>query len=158
VDEEFGAAFSRRWGGLCWTHRLEDAEVILVAAGSLASEACAAADALRRLGPKAGVLGVRSYRPFPGQELARALQGARVAAVFDKSLSYGHEGPICSDLKSVLHNNGGDGPAVHGYIAGLGGRDVNADALAQAAARSLEWVCAENGPKQTEWLNCRIDV
>jgi len=157
VDEEFGAAFGRRWGGLCWGHRLEDAEVVLVAAGSLASGACASADTLRSQGIAAGVLGVRSYRPFPGQELANALRGARVAAVFDKSLSYGHEGPICSDLKSALHSAGG-GPAVHGYIAGLGGRDVNASELAQAAAHSLEWVRAGKGPKPTEWINCRIDA
>lgn len=157
VDEEFGAAFGRNWGGLCWSHRLEDAEVVLVAAGSLASGACAAADALRHQGIKAGVLGVRAYRPFPGQELVLALRGARVAAVFDKSLSYGHEGPICSDLKSALQSAGG-GAAVHGYIAGLGGRDVNAGELAQAAECSLEWVHAGKGPKPTEWINCRIDA
>jgi len=166
VDEEFGNIFGRSWGGMTWRYRMDDADVILVAAGSLASEATAAVDELRDEGVTAGVLGIRVYRPFPKQELAAATANAKVVAVFDKSVSYGHEGPICSDLKSALYtgvcsapvraSTPNSGPAVHGYIAGLGGRDVKARELADAARRSVSRVDEGQSDKETEWVNCGI--
>jgi pyruvate ferredoxin oxidoreductase alpha subunit len=83
-------------------------------------------------------------------------RNARLIAVFDKSLSYGNEGPICGDLKASLY--GGESvPAVHGYIAGLGGRDVKASELAEAVRRSLQHLAASgHATKETEWINCQI--
>jgi pyruvate/2-oxoacid:ferredoxin oxidoreductase alpha subunit len=155
VDNEFGEMFGRNWGGMVWRYRAEDADVILLAAGSLASEATVAADNLRAQGCKAGVLGLRVYRPFPKQELTAATGEAKIVAVFDKSLSYGNEGPICSDLKSALYSVN-SAPAVHGYIAGLGGRDVKARELVDAVKRSISWVDEGKSSKATEWINCRI--
>ncbi|MBN2309610.1 MAG: pyruvate ferredoxin oxidoreductase [Candidatus Hydrogenedentes bacterium] len=151
VDEEYAAAFGRSCGGMLWTYRSEDAEVLLVAAGSLASEASVAVDALRADGCKAGVIGVRAYRPFPKQELIEATAPAARVLVFDKSLSYGNEGPICGDVKAALYGSGSH-PAVHGYIAGLGGRDVRAAELAEAVRRDA----AKGAVAPTEWINCRI--
>ncbi len=152
VDEEFGAQFGRKWGGLYWEDRLDDAEVVLLAAGSLASEATAAVDTLREEGVKAGVLGLRAYRPFPKQALVDALCGRKVVCVFDKSLSYGNAGPICTDLKAALYAQNA-APPVHGYICGLGGRDVKARELAGLARDSL---AAPDALKPTEWVNCKI--
>jgi pyruvate/2-oxoacid:ferredoxin oxidoreductase alpha subunit len=155
VDREYGETFGRSWGGMTWTYRAEDADVLLMAAGSLASEATVAADLLREQDIAAGVLGLRVYRPFPGKELAEAARGRRLVAVFDKSLSYGHEGPICADLKSVLYGTG-SAPAVHGYVGGLGGRDVKAPELVQAVQDSLCRLDAGNAAKETGWINCQI--
>jgi pyruvate/2-oxoacid:ferredoxin oxidoreductase alpha subunit len=155
VDEEYAAAFGRRWGGMIWDYRAADADVVLMAAGSLASEATVAVDALRREGCKAGVVGVRAYRPFPKQELIAAMARCSVVAVFDKSLSYGNEGPLCADLKAALYGSGSR-PAVHGYIAGLGGRDVKARELAEAAKKSLQEARAGAVCRATEWINCQI--
>ncbi len=155
VDEEFGEVFGRCCGGMTWRYRLDDAEIILMAAGSLATEATVAADQLRVEGHRAGVLGLRVYRPFPKQELIEATSRAELVAVFDKSLSYGNEGPICADLKSALYKSE-SGPVVHGYIAGLGGRDVKARELAEAVSRSVRWLEEGKSMKETEWVNCRI--
>ncbi len=155
VDNAFGQAFGRSWGGLYWDYRREDAEVLLMAAGSLASEATAAVDALRESGVKAGVLGLRSYRPFPDEAVAEAVAGVDMVVVFDKSLSYGYEGPICCDLKAALHGRDAV-PAVHGYIAGLGGRDVKARELVAAVRESLMWMDAGNGRKPTGWVNLQL--
>ncbi len=155
TDRAFEAAFGRRWGGLYWAYQLEDAEIVLLAAGSLASEATAAVDELRSEGVPAGVLGLRAYRPFPKAALVSALENARLVTVFDKSLSYGNEGPICGDLKAALYDSG-HRPAVHGYIASLGGRDVKARQLAEAARESLRWVKEEQSTKPTGWINCQI--
>ena len=91
-----------RWGGLFWEDRLDDAEIALVAAGSLATQLTVAVDALRAEGIRAGVLGIRAYRPFPVAALRAALAGRKVALVFDKALSYGFGGPICNDLRAAL--------------------------------------------------------
>ncbi len=155
VDSAFEAEFGRSWGGVLWEYQTEDAEVVLMAAGSLASEATVAVDRLREDGCKAGVVGVRCYRPFPGAQLAEAVRNARLVVVFDKSLSYGHEGPICSDLKSALFSAEAP-PAVHGHIAGLGGRDIKAGDLAEAARESLRLLNEGTRVRHTTWLNCQI--
>ncbi len=71
TDAAYGEAIGRSWGGLFWEDRLDDAEIALVAAGSLATQLTVAVDALRAEGVKAGVLGIRAYRPFPAAALAR---------------------------------------------------------------------------------------
>ena len=98
---------------MTWSYRAEDADVLITAAGSLASEAMAAVDALREQGIAAGVLAVRVYRPFPKEDFILGTRNARLVVVFDKSLSYGNEGPICADLKAALYGTE-PAPAVHG--------------------------------------------
>ena len=155
VDREFGGIFGRSCGGVLWGHRLQDAAVVLMAMGSLASEATVAADDLRDQGYKAGVLGLRVYRPFPAGELREALQRARLVIVFDKNISYGYEGATCSDLKAALYSSEAK-PAIHNYIAGIGGRDVKARELAEAARKSMLFIEGGRQEKGTEWLNCQI--
>jgi len=155
VDEAYAAAFGRRCDGLLWTDRAEDADVLLLAAGSLASEATVAVDALRDDGIDAGVVGLRVYRPFPKQALVEATRNARLVMVFDKSLSYGNEGPICADLKAALYGSASQ-PAVHGYIAGLGGRDVKARELVDATRESRRALEQGVTVKPTGWINCQI--
>ena len=73
VNRQYAEAFGRDHGGMLWTHRTEDAEVILTSMGSLAAEATVAADALREEGIKAGVVGIRVFRPFPKKGGRRGL-------------------------------------------------------------------------------------
>lgn len=155
VDEEYGEITGRTHGGLLWGHRAGDAEVVLVAAGSIASEATVAADQLRDEGVSAGVIGIRSYRPFPGKELRAALRRAKLVLVFDKSLSYGNAGPICTDLKAALYG-GASVPEVRGHIAGLGGRDVKSHEMAEAARTALHELELGVEPLPVAWINCQI--
>src|SRR5450759_686545 len=90
VDAEYGVAVGRAWGGLTWEYLLDDAELVLVAAGSLGTQLTVAAETLRAEGVKAGVLGVRAYRPFPAEALRAKLLGRKGALAFDKALSYGY--------------------------------------------------------------------
>jgi pyruvate-ferredoxin/flavodoxin oxidoreductase len=65
-------------------HRLDDAELVLVAQGTLVQSARAVADHLRRTrGWKVGVLGITWLRPFPARQVAAALQGRRGVAVVE---------------------------------------------------------------------------
>lgn len=151
VDAEWGEQTGRTWGGLLWEHLLEDAEIVLIAAGSLATQLTVAAEELREAGVKAGVLGVRCYRPFPVEELTAKLGGRSLAVVFDKALSYGYEGPICGDLKAALFGRA-DAPAVHGIVCGLGGRDISVAQLVDAVKRCADDRAAGAVTRETEWL------
>jgi pyruvate/2-oxoacid:ferredoxin oxidoreductase alpha subunit len=155
VDREFGNVFGRSYGGTHWGYQLDDASLVLVAMGSVATEATVAVDQLRQRGYKAGLLALRVYRPFPRRDVASATKGAELIVVFDKNISYGYEGATCSDLKAALYGSGIQVP-VHNYIVGLGGRDVKARELADAAERSLRQVKEGRPQKDTEWLNCHI--
>lgn len=155
VDERYAQATGRSWGGLFWEDRLDDADIALIAAGSLATQLTVAVDALRAEGIKAGVLGVRAYRPFPVAELRAALKGRKVALVFDKALSYGFGGPICNDLRAALCGHT-DAPAVFGAITGLGGRDTTPDDLADATRRALADHDGGVRDRADDWLTLKL--
>ena len=99
VGEEFGQIFGRSYANMFWEDRLDDAEIVIVAMGSLAMEATVAADILREEGHRVGVLSLRVFRPFPKDYLIKALSKPRLIVVFDKNNSYGSEGATCSEIK-----------------------------------------------------------
>jgi pyruvate/2-oxoacid:ferredoxin oxidoreductase alpha subunit len=154
VGGEFGELFGRSYGNMLWEDRLDDADIVIVAMGSLAMEAIVAADMLREAHHRAGVLGLRVFRPFPKSDVVRALERARLVVVFDKNISYGIEGATCSEIKSALYGS----PAkavIRNFIVGLGGRDIKARELADAVSKSMvslkegvinkeypEWICS----------------
>ncbi len=153
VGQEFGQLFDRSYTGMFWENRLDDADVVIVAMGSLATEAIVAADMLREAGHKVGVLGLRVFRPFPKADVAKALKKSRLIVVFDKNISYGLEGATCSEIKSALYGSPVRA-AIRNFIVGLGGRDVKARELVDAVNKSLlsvkegglnqeypEWIC-----------------
>jgi pyruvate/2-oxoacid:ferredoxin oxidoreductase alpha subunit len=155
IDAEYARAFGRSGGGLTWEYALEDAEYVLVAAGSLVTQLTVAADALRAEGVKAGVLGVRCYRPFPREALRDKLAGRKLAVVHDKALSYGYEGPICSDLRAALC--GADkAPVVFGTVSGLGGRDTTPEQLETAARAAIADFADGVRERGTDWINLQL--
>ena len=153
VGHEFGKLFGRSYASMLWKDKLGDADIVIVAMGSLAMEAIVAADMLREEGHKAGVLGLRVFRPFPKADVVEALKKCQLIVVFDKNISYGSEGATCSEIKSSLYGSGVNA-VIRNFIVGLGGRDVKARELADAVKRSLpllqegilnteypEWIC-----------------
>ena len=153
VGQEFGELFGRGYANMFWQDRMDDADIAIVAMGSLAMEAIVAADMLREEGHKAGVLGLRVFRPFPKSDVVKALSKARLVVVFDKNISYGSEGATCSEIKSALYGSGVNA-VIRNFIVGLGGRDVKAREMAEAVNRSLpslregvlnteypDWIC-----------------
>jgi len=153
VGAQYGKAFGRDYGNVFWQDGMRDADIVMVAMGSLAMEATVAADMLREEGNKVGVLGLRVFRPFPKAAIAKALEKARLVVVFDKNISYGSEGATCSEIKAALYGKK-TRAAIRNFIVGLGGRDVKARELADAVKEALksiesgilnaeypEWVC-----------------
>jgi len=155
ADSELAALTGREWGGLTWEYLLDDADVVLIAAGSLSTQLTLAAEELRAEGVRAGVLGVRCYRPFPADALRDKLAGRTLALVFDKALSYGYEGPICTDLRAAVAGDA-DAPVVCGAVCGLGGRDISPTQLAEATRRAVADVADGVTRRGTEWIGLRL--
>ncbi len=143
----------RDHGGMIWEYMTEDAELIMTGMGSIATEATLVADALRAEGIRAGVVGIRTFRPFPKEEVAQVFKKAKAIVVFEKCISYGYEGGVCSDLKAAFYGTDVRAP-VHNYIAGLGGRDVKTGELVDAARATFEAVVSGETDNKTIWLNC----
>ena len=154
VGMQYAKLTGRDYSEMLWRYKTADAEILLTGMGSIATEATVAVDQLREEGIKAGVVGVRAYRPFPGRAVQEALKNAKALIVLEKDISYGFEGALCSDIKAALYGTGLNAP-LHNYIAGLGGRDVKAREIYEAVKTSLEDMKSKKTQNKTIWINCR---
>jgi pyruvate ferredoxin oxidoreductase alpha subunit len=154
IDKDFGKRFGREYG-IYKQYRCDDAEFIIFGLGTIACEARISVDILREEGYKVGVLSLKLYRPFPRAELIEFINThpeIKGIIVFDRNLSYGYEGAVCTDLKGTLYTAHIDIP-IHNYLAGIGGRDVTAEEVAEAAKNSCEMIMDGKIDKETEWIN-----
>ncbi len=126
VAEEFAAAFGRDSGGLVRPYRAEDAETIVVALGSVLGTIEDTIDELREEGMSIGALAIKSFRPFPMEEVRAALGAAKRVVVLEKALAVGVGGIVSANVRMAL-----SGIQLHGYtvIAGLGGRPITKRSL-----------------------------
>lgn len=123
VAEEFEKMTGRKYG-LFEEYKLDDADFAIVCMNSTAGTAKAAIDELREQGIKAGLLKVRVFRPFPGEEIAKALSKIKAVAILDKADSLnGQGGALYEDVVAEMYNEKLSIPAVN-YIYGIGGRDT----------------------------------
>ncbi len=123
VDREYEKFSGRGYGGLLQLYKVEDAEVLIFALGTLAEEAMVAAERLRKEGVKAGVVKVRFFRPFPAEQVRNLSENVEKIAVLDRAVSYGNEGQLATEVKATLYPLERK-PIVANYVVGLGGRDV----------------------------------
>jgi pyruvate ferredoxin oxidoreductase alpha subunit len=139
VAAEFAGAFGRTSGGLLHSYRSADAETVVVALGSVVGTIEDAVDELRAEGVRVGVLGLRTFRPFPRAAVREALGHASRVVVVERALAPGTDGIVTSDILTAL-----TGLPVRAYtvVAGLGGRAITKAAIrgvvAGAAADTLE--------------------
>ncbi len=105
-------------------YRLDDAEVVVLALGSMASELQLSIDALREQGVKAGLIRLRLFRPFPTEDLLDIIPRDATLVVLDRNYSYGHEGGIlAAEMRSVLFGRRDD-VTVLNQVMGIGGVDL----------------------------------
>lgn len=129
VGAEFGKMTGRSYG-LIEKYEMDDAECAIVIIGSSAGTAKEAVKQLRAAGKKAGLIKVRSFRPFPAEDIAEALKNVKAFAVMDKSDSFnGHCGPMGAEVAMALTTGGIIAPKGVNYIYGLGGRDVRVESI-----------------------------
>ena len=129
VGAEFGEMTGRTYE-LIEKYMMDDAEEAIIIIGSSAGTAKAAINELRAQGKKVGLIKIRSFRPFPAEDIAEALKSVKSFAAMDKDDSFNaHCGPIYAETCAALYANGVSAPKGINYIYGLGGRDVKVDSI-----------------------------
>lgn len=133
VFVEWAEVSGRNWGG-----HLEvvypDSKVFVIAMGSIVGLLRKVVEELRNEGISVGLVKLRTFRPFPVQELRKSLENAEKIIVIDRSVSFGYEGNLSIELKSALY---GMSPEVISFIVGLGGRDVSKDFLKELVKNAI---------------------
>lgn len=125
VAIEFSEKYGRYYGGLIDGYMLEDAEIVIMAMGSVIGTIKDTIDMLRKEGESVGLLKVRSFRPFPADKIRKYLKNAKVVITLDKNISVGkNEGALCTEVKACMYNNIDASAPVIGFMLGHGGRDI----------------------------------
>jgi pyruvate/2-oxoacid:ferredoxin oxidoreductase alpha subunit len=136
VDREFGEAFGRNYG-LVEAVECDDAELVLLTTATITSTARLVLRKLRSEGIRLGLCKLRLFRPFPTAALRAVLDGAPRIAVLERNISLGREGIFCSEVKAALVNAPGR-PRIQGYLAGIGGTNVNPELIEWVVRDALE--------------------
>lgn len=124
IANEFKDRFGRYYGGLIDSYALDDAEIVIMAMGSVIGTIKDTIDILRGKGESIGLLKVRSFRPFPVEAIRKALKNAKIVITIDKNISIGkNEGALCTEVKACLYNSDKHAPVI-GFMIGHGGRDI----------------------------------
>ncbi|MDD3985306.1 MAG: pyruvate synthase subunit PorA [Methanobacterium sp.] len=139
---EFSEIFGRDYD-FVEKYRSEDADVIIVAMGSICSTIKDVVDELRDAGEKVGLVRVRVFRPFPKTQIYEALKGASKIGVIDKNVCFSIGGVLATEIRS---NTGLD---VSGFIVGLGGRDIKPSDIKEIMEKT------KNPTKQTQWIGLK---
>ena len=134
LGDEFKALFGRDSGGLIRGYRMDDADTVIVAMGSVLGTIKDTVDEMREAGHKVGVLGVISFRPFPLEAVRKALSGKKRVVVLEKTFAVGIGGILATDIRTAM-----DGVEILDYtvVAGLGGRPITKKSLHEVFAKAL---------------------
>jgi pyruvate ferredoxin oxidoreductase alpha subunit len=125
VCAEFAERFGRSYGAV-EGYRLEDAEVAVVCMGSTAGTVKDVVDELRDEGTAAGLLQLRSFRPFPAARIRELLGGVERIEVLDRADTPGGVPALRAEVAAATY---GSGAVLDGHVYGLGGRDLRVDEL-----------------------------
>jgi len=132
---EFEEVFGRPSGALVSPYRTEDAEIVVIALGSVLGTIKDAVDARREAGDRVGVLGITAFRPFPSDAVREALSRARSVVVVEKAFSIGFGGVLSTDVAMATHDTG---CTLRTIVCGLGGRPITRRSLEEAFAAAAQ--------------------
>ncbi len=136
VANEFRDVYGRYYGGLIDGYVLDDAEIVIMAMGSVIGTIKDTIDVLRSEGESVGLLKVRSFRPFPAEAVRKALKNAKIVITLDKNISIGkNEGALCTEVKACLHNTDIRVPVI-GFMLGHGGRDIPMNTIKKIVSKA----------------------
>ncbi len=92
---------------------------------------------------------VRVFRPFPGEEMAKALRKCQAIAIFDRCEGYNaNGGPLAADLEAALFRAKASAEVIN-YVYGLSGRDLTVNHVTAVFEELAE--AAEHGVKDKKY-------
>jgi len=122
VCKEFNDIFGREYD-IVEEYQTEDAELIVMTAGTITSVTRIALDKLYEQGKKVGMMKIRMFRPIPVERWRKVLGNAAKVVVIDRNLTAGLGGVFANEVQAALYTLQ-NRPVIFPVIAGLGGRDV----------------------------------
>ncbi len=132
ISDEFYKISDRKYEKV-YVYGDEKADVAVVTMSSIAETAHIAVDILNSSGIKAKLVKINMFRPFPKQELKKALEDIEHIVVFDRNLSLGKGGISKDEIAGSLGLSN-----VIGYVCGLGGYDVTEYEMVKAVKDVIE--------------------
>jgi pyruvate/2-oxoacid:ferredoxin oxidoreductase alpha subunit len=151
IEKEFADIFGRSYGGVVDTYRAEDAEMIVLTAGSCAGTARVVIDEAREKGIKVGLARLRMFRPFPREKVCEVLDGKKMVAVIDRSICLGWDcGHLYMETRAVLPDMAKP-PKMLDFIDGFASTDITADHIKKAIAVSNAALKGKE-TAETNWL------
>lgn len=134
---EFQEIFGRSSGGLIRGYKLDGAETVVIALGSVLGTIKDVVDEMVAADIAIGVLGIIAFRPFPTEAVRAALSHAKRVIVLEKAFQVGIGGIVIENVRASLR---GTETKDYTLIAGLGGRPITKQSL----RRYLDQACVDN--------------
>jgi len=150
VEEEFFSIFNRKYGRLDAVE-CDDADIVLIMAGTAASTCREVITKLRSRGEKVGLIKLKMFRPFPKKLIRQILEPVKKVAVVDRNFSFGASGIFAQEIRAALCNHDKH-PKVFGYITGLGGRDVTPEILEEIYQKTKDTPLPE---EESVWVGLK---
>ncbi|GBC60540.1 pyruvate ferredoxin oxidoreductase [Desulfonema ishimotonii] len=147
VEDAFESVFGRRYGAIDAV-ACEDAEIILVMAGTAASTCRQVVADLRERGEKIGLVKLKMFRPFPTDLIRSVLGKAKKVAVLDRNCCFGIGGIFAQEIRAALYHSD-NRPPIFSYISGMGGRDITPEILEEIYRQTKESAFPE---KESVWI------
>jgi pyruvate ferredoxin oxidoreductase alpha subunit len=141
----FEKTFGRNTPFIIEEYKLEDAEKVLIAMGSITGTIKDVVDGLREQGEKVGLLKIVCYRPFPQERIYKAIRSAKKIGVIDKAISLGSAGPLYLEIAALMQSKE-ERQHVSSFIAGLGGRDIKSETIKEIFS------IMEKNPKEVQFI------
>jgi len=146
VEAEFEKITGRKYGQF-EAYKTEDADIIIIAMSTMGGTAKVVADVLREKGEKVGVIRLKMFRPFPAEEIAKAVGNAKAVAIFEKAMSFGAAAhPLAMEVRTALYD-AKERPMILDFVVGLGGRDVPPTTFVEGIEKTKEYLKAGKAPK-----------
>jgi len=126
VAHEFQEIFGRSSGGLIRGYKLDGAETVVIALGSVLGTIKDVVDEMVAADIAIGVLGIIAFRPFPTEAARVAVSHAKRVIVLEKAFQVGIGGIVIENVRASLR---GTHTKDYTLIAGLGGRPITKQSL-----------------------------
>ena len=137
VAADFQGIFGRSSGGLIRGYKLDGAQTVVIALGSVLGTIKDVVDEMVGADFAIGVLGIIAFRPFPTEAVRSALSKAKRVVVLEKAFQVGIGGIVIENVRESLR---GTDTNDYTLIAGLGGRPITKQSLREYLVRA----CTDN--------------
>jgi pyruvate ferredoxin oxidoreductase alpha subunit/oxalate oxidoreductase subunit alpha len=154
VTDRFGELFGRRYPHFVEEYRLDDAEIAFFVQGAHAVTARGAVDALRDQGVKIGMARLLWVRPFPTEDVQKALGHVKAVGVVETNLGLGGAtsgGVLALDVGTALYPLR-ERPLLTSFMAGMGGEAVPGHEFHWMAEKLQQAVANGRVEKMAHWV------